>query len=159
MSDPHPWWQDRKVPLTNEGPWHQQLSRTTNGGHHNYIWSASVSALLRILFNSPGSLILLHLHSLKTIHRTKSNNNRKELVIEMSAQTDAWLVIVHVSEWFGMGLVYDVGDQRATGQMLQSSSMGLLSSWASSPSSSSPEPIRLFNRFPITKKSNQNLIF
>lgn len=31
----------------------------------------------------------------------------------------------------------------------QSSSMGLLSSWASSAmSSSSPEPIRLFNRFP-----------
>lgn len=35
------------------------------------------------------------------------------------------------------------------GRRAQSSSMGLLSSWASSaPSSSSPEPIRLFSRFP-----------
>lgn len=32
---------------------------------------------------------------------------------------------------------------------VQSSSMGLLSSQTSSPSSSSPEPIRLFRRFPV----------
>lgn len=35
---------------------------------------------------------------------------------------------------------------------VQSSSMGLLSSRTSSPSSSSPDPIRLFNRFPVTGK-------
>lgn len=41
----------------------------------------------------------------------------------------------------------------------QSSSMGLLSSWASSAmSSSSPEPIRLFSRFPATQ-GKQSFIF